>query len=193
MDIVDTVDHVALGQPDFHLDEAALFYQSVFGLRRLHSDEIPDPYGLVRSRSFGNDDRSLRLVLTVPALSGDRLPESAGLQHIAFGCTDIFATIARARAAGLPTLAIPGNYYEDLAARTDLDPAVLAAMRELSILYEADEHGGGYFHCCTPVFGRRMFFEVVQRRGGYDGYGTSNTPVRMAAQYRQHVLAGING
>jgi len=29
-----------------------------------------------------------------------------------------------------------------------------------------------------------VFFEVVQRIGGYDGYGTVNAPVRMAAHGR---------
>ena len=29
-----------------------------------------------------------------------------------------------------------------------------------------------------------LFFEVLERRGGYDGYGASNSPVRMAAQIR---------
>jgi 4-hydroxyphenylpyruvate dioxygenase len=42
------------------------------------------------------------------------------------------------------------------------------------------------------MFGR-LFFEVVQRVNSYDGYGTPNTPVRMAAQYRQLLLAGIIG
>jgi 4-hydroxyphenylpyruvate dioxygenase len=29
-----------------------------------------------------------------------------------------------------------------------------------------------------------MFFEVLERRGGYEGYGAANSPVRMAAQRR---------
>jgi 4-hydroxyphenylpyruvate dioxygenase len=32
--------------------------------------------------------------------------------------------------------------------------------------------------------GASLFFEVLERRGGYDGYGASNSPVRMAAQIR---------
>ena len=39
------------------------------------------------------------------------------------------------------------------------------------------------------MVGRRLFFEVVQRRGGYDGYGAANAPVRMAAQRRAVALA----
>jgi 4-hydroxyphenylpyruvate dioxygenase len=32
------------------------------------------------------------------------------------------------------------------------------------------------------VLGGRLSFEVVERRGGYDGDGAANSPVRMAAQ-----------
>ena len=54
-------------------------------------------------------------------------------------------------------------------------------MRELGVLYDRDAHGE-LLHLHTPVVGGRLSFEVVERRGGYDGYGTSNSPVRMAAQ-----------
>jgi 4-hydroxyphenylpyruvate dioxygenase len=27
-----------------------------------------------------------------------------------------------------------------------------------------------------------VFFELLERRGGYAGYGAANTPIRMAAQ-----------
>lgn len=29
-----------------------------------------------------------------------------------------------------------------------------------------------------------MFFEILERRGGYDGYGAPNAPFRIAAQKR---------
>ena len=43
-------------------------------------------------------------------------------------------------------------------------------MREHSILYDRDEHGE-YLHFYTEMLGSRVFFEVVQRIGGYAGYG----------------------
>jgi 4-hydroxyphenylpyruvate dioxygenase len=140
-----------------------------------------------------NEDRGVRLLLTMPALGGGPLPESAGYHHIAFACEDVFAAAMQMRSARLPTLSVPGNYYDDLAARTDLHPATIDTMREFAILYDADDQGGMYFHFFTAMFGRRMFFELVQRGGGYDGYGTPNTAVRTAAQYRQLVLAGVIG
>ena len=40
-------------------------------------------------------------------------------------------------------------------------------------------------HAYTHAFQDRFFFELVERRGGYDQYGAPNAAVRMAAQARQ--------
>ena len=48
---------------------------------------------------------------------------------------------------------------------------------------QATAHGR-YLHLVTEVLGSRVFFEVVQRLDGYDGYGTLDAPVRMAAHRR---------
>jgi 4-hydroxyphenylpyruvate dioxygenase len=81
----------------------------------------------------------------------------------------------------VPVLRISANYYDDLAARFDLDAERLEELRELDVLYDRDEHGE-FLHLYTPTLGSRLFFELVQRVGGYDGYGAANSPVRMAAQ-----------
>jgi len=184
------IDHVALSQRPYHFDEAALFYQSVLGLRQHDNVEVADPYGLVRTRALTSAGDGVRLMLTVPAIGGGRLPETAHFQHIAFGCSDIFAAALAMRIHELPALAIPGNYYDDLSARYDLDASVLDTMRAFGILYDRDSKGE-FFHFYTAMLGRRMFFEIVQRVDGYDGYGTTNTPVRMAAQYRHMAMAGL--
>ena len=49
------------------------------------------------------------------------------------------------------------------------------------MLYDRDDHGD-FTHFYTATVGS-VFFEVVQRRGGYDGYGATNAPVRLAAQH----------
>ena len=93
------------------------------------------------------------------------------------------------RALGAPVLKIPDNYYDDLDARLDLPPELLAALREHSILYDRDEHGE-YLHFYTEMLGSRVFFEVVQRIGGYAGYGDPNSaPVRMAAHRERRLIA----
>jgi 3-dehydroshikimate dehydratase len=49
------------------------------------------------------------------------------------------------------------------------------------VLYDRADHGE-FLHFYTRMLGSRLFFEVVQRVGDYDGYGAANAPVRMAAQ-----------
>ena len=42
------------------------------------------------------------------------------------------------RERGVPLLHVPGNYYDDLAARLELEPALLEELRELDVLYDRD-------------------------------------------------------
>jgi 4-hydroxyphenylpyruvate dioxygenase len=175
------IDHVALAQPFDAFDEAALFYRSVLGLEPRDSLELAAPDGLVRSRAVTSGDGGVRLALSVPLLGGGPHADAAELQHVAFACDDALAVAASMRERGVPLLAIPGNYYDDLAARTDLEPEAIDAMRALGVLYDRSE-GGELLHFYTAMVGFRLFFEVVERRGAYDGFGAANSPVRMAAQ-----------
>lgn len=114
--------------------------------------------------------------------SGEGLRLKAGFpQHVAFLASDAIEVARRARARGLRMLPVPSNYYEDLAARFDLDEAFLARLRENNVMYDRDE-GGEFLHFYTRTVGT-VFFEVVERRDGYEGYGAGSAPVRLAAQY----------
>jgi 4-hydroxyphenylpyruvate dioxygenase len=175
------IDHVALSQPFGYFDEAALFYRTVLGLRPLDGQELAGPDGLLRSRALGWASGEVRIALDVPLMGGVATHPSA-LHHVAFACEDVFAAARSARALGAPILAIPGNYYDDLGARFDLGADLLATMREHGVLYDRDEAGGELFHFYTETVGRTLFFEVVQRLGGYGGLGAVNAAVRMAAQ-----------
>jgi 4-hydroxyphenylpyruvate dioxygenase len=104
-------------------------------------------------------------------------------QYLALATDDVVSTARALRAAGAPLLRLPANYADDLEARFDLAPELLTAVREHGLMYEEDEHGG-FLHLATEVLGDRLFVEFVQRLGGYDGYGTADAPVRMAAHRR---------
>jgi 4-hydroxyphenylpyruvate dioxygenase len=167
------IDHLALAQPFDTFDEAALFYRAVLECNVDGGDEVASPDGLVRSRAL--DRGGVRLALNVPLLP-DHGP--AQLQHVAFGAHDVKAAVRRARAEGVPMLTIPENYYDDLEARLGLDTTEL---RGLDLLYDREPGGGELLHAFTAARGR-VFFELLERRGGYAGYGAANAPIRMAAQ-----------
>ncbi|HET7477514.1 MAG TPA: TIM barrel protein [Dermatophilaceae bacterium] len=187
------VDHVALTQPYDRFDEAGLFYQSVLGLRWQHASEVAAPFGLVRNRAVADPARTVRVCVSVSVLRRGSAwqPGVSDPQHVAFASDDVFATARAARAAGAAVLDIPGNYYDDLDARLAPPPAQLAAMRELGVLLDRDADGE-FLHFYTEVLGGRVFFEVVQRVGGYEGYGEANAPVRMAAHRRRRADAAAS-
>jgi 4-hydroxyphenylpyruvate dioxygenase len=175
-----TTDHLGLAQPFDHFDEAGLFYHSVLGLDHLATEEYAAPFGLMRSRAVTNPARSVRLALTVALLRrGEWAPAVADPQHVAFTTGDIVSTAA---ALALPRLPVPNNYYADLAARFALPDAFVTTLAEHGILYDRTPAGGELLHLYTPVLGGRVFFEILERRHGYDRFGEPNAPVRMAAQ-----------
>jgi 4-hydroxyphenylpyruvate dioxygenase len=178
------VDHVGLTQPFDAFDEAGLFYRAVLGLDPQPVTEFAAPFGLVRARAVTRPDRAVRLTLSVAALRrGGWAPGVPDPQYVAFATDDVVASARALRDAGARLLPLPANYADDLDARFDLDPDLLAAVRELGLMYDEDA-AGCYLHLATPVLGDRVFFAVVQRVGGYDGHGLVDAPVRMAAQRR---------
>jgi 4-hydroxyphenylpyruvate dioxygenase len=175
------IDHVALTQPWHHFDEASLFYRSVLGLRPRASLELADPYGLLRSRAVSDAGGAVRIALNVAYVGSHPSHPDAPWQHVALAGHDIIATARRLRALGGVVLPIPDNYYDDLEARYDLGAERHRTLRELGLLYDRDERGE-FLHLYTVTVGR-IFFEIVQRVGGYQGYGAQNAPVRLAAQH----------
>ena len=174
------IDHVNLAEPWQCFDEAVLFYSSVLGLAPEASQEVPSPNGLVRSQVVRTTSGSCRLALNVAPLAWDA---AGGFpQHVAFSTSDIVTVARRAVDRGLTPLAIPRNYYDDLIARFDLPPAEIETMAALGLLHDRDATGD-FTHFYTATVGA-VFFEVVQRRGTYEGYGAPNAGVRLAAQHR---------
>ncbi|GAA4780121.1 sugar phosphate isomerase/epimerase and 4-hydroxyphenylpyruvate domain-containing protein [Actinomycetospora chlora] len=184
---VSAVDHVGLAQPFDHFDEATLFYRAVLGLQPGGVGEFAAPFGLVRSRALADPARRVRLALTVSLLRrGEWAPGVPEPQYVALAVDDVVVAARAARDAGAPLLAVPDNYYDDLAARVDLPPDRLAAYRELGVLHEQGPDGA-YRQVCTEVLAGRLFLALVERVGGEDGYGWADTPVRMAAHRRRRL------
>jgi 4-hydroxyphenylpyruvate dioxygenase len=166
----------------------ALFYKSVLGFRSERQVELADPHGAFFSRSLRSPNDEVRIALNISdggATIATRFIDAfggAGFQQIALLTDDIFAAVKAAKAGGVTFLHIPDNYYDDLAARFDIAPELLARMRILGVLYDRVKDGE-FLHIYTQTFRDRFFFEIVQRKN-YDLFGAANTPVRLAAQAR---------
>ncbi len=183
------IDHIAQTMTYDEMLSWSLFYTTLFQMDKAPMVDVIDPDGLVRSRAVEAANGAFRITLngaeTHRTLAGRFLEASFGapVQHVAFSTDDIFATAAAMQAAGFAPLPIPANYYADLAARFEIAEDDLERMRRGQILYDRDA-GGEYLQLYSRPFAGGMFFEVVERRGGYGGYGAPNAPFRIAAQKR---------
>ena len=183
------VDHLAQTMDHDEMLSWTLFFTSILEMEKTPMVDVIDPDGLVRSQAVEAPDGALRLTLngaeTHRTLAGRFLADSfkSAVQHIALATHDIFATAERMARLGFEPLPIPSNYHDDLAARFDLDAGALARMRAAQILYDRDARGE-YFQLYGRPLAGGLFFEIVERRGGYAGYGAPNAPFRIAAQKR---------
>jgi 4-hydroxyphenylpyruvate dioxygenase len=183
------IDHVGQTMGYDEMLTWLLFYTSIFRTRKTPMVDVIDPAGIVRSQAIEGDGGGFRLTLNGAenrrTLAGHFIAESFGssVQHLAFATDDIFATAARLKANGFAPLAISPNYYDDVEARFGLEPELADRLRAENMLYDRDEHGE-YFQLYAPSWGEGFIFEIVERRGGYRGYGAPNAPFRIAAQKR---------
>ena len=183
------IDHIAETMNYDEMLSWSLFYSSIFNMRRAVMVDVIDPDGLVRSQAIKSPDGATRITLngaeTHRTLAGRFLADSFGgaVQHVAFATGDIFATARRMSGMGFQPLPMTGNYYADLQARFSLDADQVETMKSLNILYDEDSDGRFFQYYSRPLAGG-LFFEIVQRVEGYDGYGGPNAPFRIAAQKR---------
>ena len=181
------IDHMAMALPADSLDSWVLFYKTVLDFEADDEVVLPDPYGLVKSRALRSRCSTVRLPLNISENRNTAISHAvssyrgSGVHHIAFDCEDIFVQVSRAKEAGVQLLDIPLNYYDDLAARFDFDDEFLSELAYYNVLYDRDAQGGELFHVYTESFDDRFFFEILQRKNGYVGYGAANVAVRLAA------------
>jgi 4-hydroxyphenylpyruvate dioxygenase len=182
------IDHIAQTMQYEEFLSWLLYYVALFNVDKTPQVEIADTLGLIQSQAVESPDKGFRMTLNgsmaAQTLSARFIHNymGAGVQHIAFETADVFAAAQAAKASGLQMLDISRNYYDDLEARYGLNSALIDRMAELGILY--DRSGDAeYFQFYSRAFAKRVFFEVVERRG-YEAYGAANAVIRLASQAR---------
>ena len=181
------IDHVVQAVPGGQVEPWVLFYRAVMGLSAQRNVVLHDPYGVIRSREIESADQRMRVSVTNSDRDNTSVARAvsrfrgAGVQQLALAVPDLVATAKNLKALGAPMLPIPDNYYDDLLAKFDIAPDLLAAMRAHGILYDKEPAGGEFLHLYVAPFDDRFHFEFTQRIGGYSGYGAPNAPFRLAA------------
>ncbi|MGB1441204.1 MAG: 3-keto-5-aminohexanoate cleavage protein, partial [Candidatus Puniceispirillaceae bacterium] len=68
-------------------------------------------------------------------------------------------------------------------AKFGLEAPFCQSLKQHHILYDEDEYGQ-FLHLYCHLQDTGLFFEFVQRKAGYTGFGAANAPYRLSAQRR---------
>jgi len=183
------IDHVAQTMRYEEMQSWLTYYTTTFELEKALVVDVADPSGVVLSQALSSPEGEVRLNLNGAdekrTFAGAFLADQfgAGVQHVAFVSDDIFETSDQLAEAGFERLKMPENYYDDLEVRFSLERELTKALRDGQMLYDRDEAGEYFQIYGAPIF-KGFFFEIVERKGGYQGYGAPNAPIRLAAQLR---------
>jgi 4-hydroxyphenylpyruvate dioxygenase len=98
-----------------------------------------------------------------------------GIQHIALGTDDIYATVKSMRETGAQFQSTPDTYFEQIEERVKDHGEDVATLKELQILVDGapTEGQGLLLQIFTQNVIGPIFFEIIQRKGN-EGFGEGN-------------------
>jgi len=180
-----TVDHLTHNVHQGRMDVWAGFYERLFNFRQTRYFDIEGKLTGVRSRAMTSPDGKIRIPINESGGHPSGVPRRVdqieeylqayhgeGIQHIALGTRDIYATVARLRGNGVTFLDTPDTYYDLVDRRLPGHGEDLARLRAERILIDGGEQGLLLQIFTETVIGP-VFYEIIERKGD-EGFGEGN-------------------
>jgi len=175
------VDHLTHNVHRGRMAEWAGFYERLFNFREIRYFDIEGQVTGVKSKAMTSPCGRIRIPINEEGTDqgGGQIQEyleqyhGEGIQHIALGTDDIFATVEGLRAAGVAFLDTPDTYYERVDRRLPGHGQDVPAMQRNRILLDGGPTGGLLLQIFTKTVIGPIFFEIIQRKGD-EGFGEGN-------------------
>ena len=130
------IDHLTHNVHRGNMKVWADFYERIFNFREIRYFDIEGKVTGLFSKAMTSPDGKIRIPLNESQDDKSQIEEylhdyhGEGIQHVALGTADIFATVDRMRARGVSFQSTPDTYYEAVeAARTGSRRGSAAAAR----------------------------------------------------------------
>lgn len=175
------LDHVTHNLFRGNMDKLASFYENVFNFKEIRYFDIEGKLTGLKSRAMTSPCGKLRIPLNESSDDKSQIEEflkdfnGEGIQHIALGTDDIYATIETLRAHGLEFLDTPDTYFEMIEKRLPHHGESLEKLKKHRILIDGKTQPEK--RLLLQIFTKNMlgpvFFEIIQRKGD-EGFGEGN-------------------
>jgi 4-hydroxyphenylpyruvate dioxygenase len=181
---IDYIDHLTNNVFRGAMDRWYRFYQNLFNFRQIRYFDIAGKMTGLYSRALTSPCGKIRIPLNESADDKSQIEEylhqykGEGIQHIACGCKDVYATVKRLAARGLAFMPPPPDtYYIRIAARLPGHGEPLETLRASGILIDGETVEGGKPKLLLQIFSKTVigpiFFEFIERKGD-EGFGEGN-------------------
>ncbi len=175
------VDHLTHNVHQGNMDKWAGFYERLFHFRELKYFDIEGKLTGLKSRAMVSPCGKIRIPINESADDRSQIEEylsayhGEGIQHIALGSNDIYASVDALRAHDVVFQDTPDTYYEQVDARVADHGEDIDALKQRRILIDGapSEGQGLLLQIFTENVIGPVFFEIIQRKGN-DGFGEGN-------------------
>src|SRR4051812_3479323 len=176
------IDHLTHNVHRGRMDVWWGFYERLFNFREIRYFDIEGKLTGLKSRALTSPCGQIRIPINESSDDKSQIEEylraykGEGIQHIALGTEDIFASVERMRSAGVGFMDTPETYYELLPTRMpDLAEAEVTRLARNRILTDGapTPEGGRLLQIFTGTVIGPIFFELIQRKGD-QGFGEGN-------------------
>ncbi len=159
----------------------AEFYERLFGFREIRYFDIEGKQTGLVSKAMTSPCGKLRIPLNESQDDKSQIEEflreykGEGIQHIALGSTDIYATVDALKSRGIAFQDTPDTYYEQVDGRVAGHGEPTAELEKRRILVDGapTEGQGLLLQIFTQNVIGPIFFEIIQRKGN-EGFGEGN-------------------
>src|SRR5882762_3404886 len=178
------------------------FYEKLFNFRQIRFFDIEGRASGLFSRALTSPDGKIRIPINEDAGDSGQIEEylsvyrGEGIQHIACGARDIYATVEMLRSAGLPFMpSPPQTYFEKIDARLPKHGEDVARLKPDGILIDGEGVvEGGETKVLLQIFSANaigpIFFEFIQRKGD-DGFGEGNFKALFESIEEDQIRRGV--
>jgi 4-hydroxyphenylpyruvate dioxygenase len=183
------VDHLTHNVHRGRMAEWADFYERLFNFREVRYFDIEGKLTGLKSKAMTSPCGRIRIPINESSDDKSQIQEyleayhGEGIQHIALGSGDIYATVDALKRSGVELLDTPDTYYEALDTRLPGHGEPVAELQKRRILLDGGPalgQGAGdtakdglLLQIFTKTVIGPIFFEIIQRKGD-EGFGEGN-------------------
>jgi len=179
------IDHLTHNVMRGRMDHWAGWYGKLFNFREIRFFNIEGKLTGLMSRAMTSPCGKIRIPINESLDDKSQIEEylraykGEGIQHVAMGARDIYATVDKLRSSGLPFMpAPPDTYYEKVDARVLGHGEPLDKLHASGVLIDGEGVvDGGMTKVLLQIFSGTVlgpiFFEFIQRKGD-EGFGEGN-------------------